>query len=230
MVRVDPGALRVGHQEGGSVAQVLQTGRDEGRLTVQECRERLDALPATRTFADLDALVADLPVPPPSAAVRHGALGASATDADRLRLDGGVSSDVRTGPWTRPRRIDIHGTMGSVRMDCLQALCPHPQVDVYVSGGAGSIVVIVPEGWAASIDQVRKGWGSAKSKVADTPDPGCPRLVFEGNMGMGSLVVRHANWWDRRRLLRQMRKQRAKELTTGWTQANPALDNPSSLR
>jgi hypothetical protein len=44
------------------VAELLRHGTAEGRLTADEFDERLDALYAARTYGELDALVADLPV------------------------------------------------------------------------------------------------------------------------------------------------------------------------
>lgn len=227
---MDATELRIGDKDRHHIAEVLRSAHEEGRLTEAELDERTSQLPSLRTFGELDRLVSDLPIPAPSS-VLVPTLADGQVDPERpLRLDGGMSSDGRTGVWTLPRRIELSGGMGTVRLDCLEALCPHERVDVTVSGGAGSLIVIVPEGWAGDIQAVQKSWGSAKSTIPTVPDPGCPVLVFEGNMAMGSLRVRHANWFDRRRQLHRLRKQRKLELTTGWTQSNPEIENPSTLR
>ncbi|HIT75669.1 MAG TPA: DUF1707 domain-containing protein, partial [Candidatus Avipropionibacterium avicola] len=227
-----PTQLRVGDRDRDQVGELLRIAHGEGRLSTEELDERIAKLPGSRTYGALDELVVDLPVPPPSTTLVTSAspLAPAAEPDQPLRLDGGMSSDGRTGVWTLPRRIELYGTMGSVRLDCLEAICPHPQVDLYVSGGAGSIAVVVPEGWAANIDNVRKSWGSARSKVATIAQPGCPLLVFDGNMGMGSLVIRHANWFDRRRQVKRLRQQRKLELESGWTQTNNEIENPTTLR
>lgn len=232
---MDPVQLRVGDRDRDRIAGVLRTAANEGRLTSDELAERLQGLPGTRTYGDLDELVADLPVPPPSreVAIPGSPMGPTpaVTSGDQpLRLDAGLSSDGRSGVWTLPRVIELYGTMGSIKMDCLEAVCPHPEVAVRVSGGAGTIVVIVPEGWAARVDEVRKSWGTIRCKVPEIAHPGCPVLLFEGAMGMGTLVIRNANWWDLRRQARRQRRQRKLEIESGWTEANPALENPSTLR
>lgn len=232
---MDPAQLRISDNDRERVAAVLRTAQAEGRLTTDELDERIGRLPGLRTYGDLDELVGDLPVPPPSQALTMtgspmGPTTPRVAAEQPLRLDAGLSSDGRTGVWTIPRAIELYGTMGSIRMNCLEAVCPHPEVNIQVSGGAGTIVVIVPEGWAARIDDVRKSWGTIRNKVPDIPHPGCPLLIFEGAMGMGTLVVRHANRWDRWRQARRLRKQRKLELESGWTETNPELDNPTTLR
>jgi Flp pilus assembly protein TadB len=47
------------------VAERLRQATVEGRLVAEELEERLEAVFAARTYGELDALVADLPVPRP---------------------------------------------------------------------------------------------------------------------------------------------------------------------
>lgn len=228
---MDPALLRISDRDRDEVANALRAAASEGRLTPDEVDDRISRLPGLRTYGDLDGLLADLPVVRPSESlVTTGSVGLQQTAGDVLRLDGGFSSEVRTGQWELPRSIEISGTMGYVRMDCTQASCPHPQVDVNVSGGMGSITIVVPIGWAADIDQLRKSWGSVRSKVANRALPGNPLLVFTGNMGMGSLVVRNPNWFDRYRLSRQLRRQHKAAVAAGWSEGRPAIENPTDLR
>jgi len=228
---MDPALLRISDRDRDEVATALRAAAGEGRLTAEELDERIAQLPSLRTYGDLDRLLADLPVPHPSQTlVTRGTVGLQQPQEQVLHLDGGFSSEIRTGQWELPRTIKISGTMGHVRMDCSQATCPHPQVDVEVSGGMGSIAIVVPLGWAANIDDVRKSWGSARSKVTNRPTPGSPLLVFSGNMGMGSLVVRNPNWFDRYRLNRQLRRQHKAAIAAGWSEAPPAIENPGDLR
>ncbi|WP_114561396.1 DUF1707 SHOCT-like domain-containing protein [Desertihabitans aurantiacus] len=202
--------LRIGDRERDAVASALQDAMAEGRLTMEEMQERLDAALQARTYADLDALVADLPIDPPSAALTSPrtsdprllrAPGSSVED--RLVLDAGWSSVTREGRWEIPPFVRVNGAVGSVRLDCLQATARSDVIDIEVIGNAGSITIVVPQDWSANLDRLSAGWGSAKSKVAAQPSRGAPLLVLHGAMGWGSLVVRHANWFDRRRLRKQ---------------------------
>jgi hypothetical protein len=58
----DP-ALRASDADRDAVADLLRGAHAEGRLTVEELYERLDAALAARTIGDLAPLTADLPVP-----------------------------------------------------------------------------------------------------------------------------------------------------------------------
>jgi len=56
-------SLRVGDGEREAVAEILRQQHAEGRLDSEEFQERIDRCLAAKTYADLDALVADLPGP-----------------------------------------------------------------------------------------------------------------------------------------------------------------------
>lgn len=200
----DAGQLRVGHREREATIGVLRGAAAEGRLTGEELAQRCDTALAARTFADLDAVVADLPVVRPSSELhRARAKGPSLVGMDpdhRRQFSGGASSHVERGLWWVPAFLGVSAGMGSVKLDFLQAYCPHPVVDVAVSGGVGSIVLIVPQGWGVNTDQVGKGIGSVTNKVDSIAQPGHPLLILHGTSAVGSIRVRHANWADRRRL------------------------------
>jgi hypothetical protein len=55
-------SLRASDSEREDVAERLRDATAEGRLTADELEERLEALYRSRTYGELDALVADLPV------------------------------------------------------------------------------------------------------------------------------------------------------------------------
>jgi hypothetical protein len=56
-------SLRASDADREQVAERLRHATTEGRLTADELDQRLDALYASRTYGELDTLVADLPVP-----------------------------------------------------------------------------------------------------------------------------------------------------------------------
>ena len=58
--------LRVGDAERDAVAEILRREHVNGRLDPVEFQERLDRSLAAKTYADLDALVVDLPSAAPS--------------------------------------------------------------------------------------------------------------------------------------------------------------------
>jgi hypothetical protein len=200
--------LRIGDRERDLVASVLQDALAEGRITLDELDARLDAVLQARTFADLDPLVADLPVEPPSTALAPPRRGvesrlavASGTSPDnRLVLDAGWSSVARSGRWDLPPFLLVNGAMSTVKLDCLQATPCADLIDIQVVPSMGIITIVMPESWAANTDRLTSSWGAAKIKVSAKPAAGAPLLVLHGSVGWGRLTVRYSNRLDRRKL------------------------------
>ena len=199
------GQLRVGHAERDAVAAILQDAAADGRLGMDELDERLGAALQAKTYADLEPLVADL-----SADLPWRSSGRALTPVagpppigyapeDPLRLDGGVSSEKRDGVWVVPPFLRISSGVGTVKINCLRATASAQVIDVEVVAGAGTVVIIVPDGWAANDDRLGKSMGTKTVKVPRTPAPGQPLLVLHGSVGMGSLKVRPPSKREQRR-------------------------------
>ena len=205
------GNIRIGHRERDAVAEVLQEAAGDGRLSMAELDDRLEAALQAKTYADLDPLVADLSVELPSRTLssdrphvqRPPAAGYSREDP--LRLDGGMSSEKRRGVWTVPPFILINQGVGSVKLNCLEAIPAAQMIEIEVIGGAGSIVLVLPDGWAVDTDRLSKSWGSKSVNVPRESAPGKPLLVIYGELGMGSFKVRPANRFDQRRIEKKHR-------------------------
>ncbi|MEP6649133.1 MAG: DUF1707 domain-containing protein [Lapillicoccus sp.] len=207
----DAGSLRVGHEEREQLVHVLMQQYAEGRLTPGELDDRTSRARQARMYTDLDRLVSDLPVTPPSAELRRMATTADlarlGTDPDhRQTMTGGMSSYVRRGVWTVPAYLYLNAGMATVKLDFQQAICPHPVVDIAVSAGVGAVVLVVPEGWAANTDQVGKGIGAVANKVDTVPQPGKPLLVLHGSSVAGSVRVRYASRRDRYVMRRNLKR------------------------
>jgi hypothetical protein len=144
-----------------------------------------------------------VPVPPgPTGIGRPGY-----TPHDPLVISAGASGIKKEGIWTVPPYLSLHGDFGSIRVDFRRAEVTSRVTWVQVSGGAGSILIIVPEGWAAQLDRLTPGWGSRKSLVAEEPIGDHPVLVLSGSAGMGSIKVRYPTKGDERRLRRQLARE-----------------------
>ncbi len=198
--------IRIGDRERDAVVTVLQKAAEDGRLSMAELDERLGVALQAKTYADLDPLVADLPVEPPSRALSsrsqpppQGPPSVGYSREDPLRLDGGMSSEKRRGVWTMPPFIVINQGLGSVKLNCLEARPAAQLIEIEVTGGAGSVLLVLPDGWAVDADRLAKQWGSKTVKAPREPAPGQPLLVISGSLGMGSLKVRPPNRFDKRR-------------------------------
>jgi hypothetical protein len=227
----DLGHLRIGTADRRDAMARINRAAAEGRLTPAEATDRAGRVEAALTYADLDPLVADLPAIAPPVAP----LGWSA--ASRLPIAAGMSREQREGVWEIPPYLRVSGDMGSVRLDCREAICLSPVVDIEVSAGAGGIKIIVPDGWGVDSDLVTKSWGSVRNAADRQPEPGQPQLVLHGSAGMGSVRVRTSTRRRRRDLRRRELWRRVRpELTSGpapvsgWVEEHSEMPNADDLR
>jgi Domain of unknown function (DUF1707) len=207
----DPGAgnMRIGDRERDAVAAVLQKAAADGRLTMAELDDRLEVALQAKTYADLDPLVADLSVEMPLRTLSndrrpaHGPPSVGYSRDDPLRLDGGVSSEKRRGVWRVPPFIVINQGLGSVKLNFLEATTAAQLIDIEVVGGAGSILLVLPDGWAVDADRLSKAWGTKTVKVPREPAPGKPLLVLHGSLGVGRIKVRPPSRFQQNRITAQ---------------------------
>jgi len=205
------GNIRIGYRERDAVAALLQEAAADGRLDMDELDERLSVALQAKTYAELDPLVADLSVELPwqsQGLVRPPVQGPPPpgySREDPLRLDGAMSVEKRQGVWTVPPFMRLNQGVGGVKLNCLEATPAAPVIEIEVIPGAGSIVLVLPDGWAVDADRLSKSLGSKSVKVPREPAPGKPLLVIYGAVGLGSFKVRPANRLDQRRIEKKHR-------------------------
>lgn len=207
--------IRIGHAEREDVIEQLRVAAGEGRLSVEELTERIEKASAAKTFADLDPLVEDLPVAPPSSALggqagtvvrtASGAVVPTANTpgwdvADPLIVRAGWEDDRRRGRWPVPPFIRVESTGATVELSFLEVDQAPDRIHIDLAGTMGACLIVVPDGWGVDITAVHGSWGTKKTAVDQIPRPGLPLITLRGSLGMSSLTVRHANWLDRRRL------------------------------
>ena len=168
-------AVRITDHERAQVARQLDLALGDGSLDLMELDQRLAAVYAARTRAELDAVTADLPV-----AAAHEPLVLT-TISGSLRKD---------GQWVVPAEITATAVSGSVRLDFTESICPHSVVELHIGIASGSVRVTVPRGWRVDLDRVAIASGSAKNLVNEPPLPGYPTLRVDGSIGAGSIRAR----------------------------------------
>src|ERR1700691_3081484 len=107
----EPRNLRASDADRERVAERLREAAGDGRLTMDELDERLDAVYAAKTYAELVPITHDLPgtgagyvpapAPSPSGDVRQ--YGGDATSHTAIAILGGFS---RKGDWVVPRTFN----------------------------------------------------------------------------------------------------------------------------
>ncbi len=212
------------------VIRLLHAAAADGRLTLEQADQRIAAARTATSEAVLETLVSDLspatavagpgqPVPvqveqyPPVAAqqpvTRAPRPPAGMVPQHPLRLSAGASSVKRTGPWRVPPYISANGGFGgTVRLDFLEAIPTTPVIELTIEPSAGTVVVVMPQGWAVNVDDLDRGIGSVSNKMPLEPEPGCPLIVVVGSLGMCTFKARYASWWDRRRLRKASEQRR----------------------
>ncbi|MDT3726442.1 DUF1707 domain-containing protein [Streptomyces sp. DSM 41972] len=182
------GGLRASHDDREAVVEQLRDAAAEGRIDLDELDERLERALTAKTYAELDALTADLPKPPAPA------------DLPPLELKGGLHGASR-GParWEVPAQVIARGGLAGVKLDFSRAVCRFTEVTVEAYGETAGVTIVLPDGWAADTTAMDPGIGGLKDTT--TPDrlPGTPLIRVVGSGGMAGVVVRHPNRWERRK-------------------------------
>ena len=201
---------RIGDADREQALAELRRATEDGRLTAEELEERSARGRAARTAVELAAVLTDLrpltgvPVPTTSQARVLAALADVGYRPEvPLSLTAVFASDKRAGQWVVPPYLRAQGVMDTVRLDCLQARAGAEVIDLEVQPGLGTVVLVLPEGWAVNADGLEKGWGTVRVKVPGMPSPGCPLFVVHGSLGMGTFKARRANRFELWRLRRK---------------------------
>jgi hypothetical protein len=146
----EPRNLRASDADRESVANVLREAAGDGRLTMDELDERLDAVYAAKTYAELEPITHDLPAagaapaPAPSRpAPRDPArFGGEPTSSGAVAILGGFS---RKGDWIVPKEFTAFLLMGGGEIDLRDARFTQREVTIHIVAILGGCEVIVPE-------------------------------------------------------------------------------------
>ncbi|MFI5063077.1 MAG: DUF1707 domain-containing protein, partial [Streptosporangiales bacterium] len=149
----DPHRLRVSDADREQAAEVLRTAAGDGRITIDELDERLEAAYGAKTYGDLAAVTADLPLAGPKPpAVPGAAVPAQPGTFPADRIGGtpgpGVSIAVmsgvdRAGGWVVPPRHTVFTLMGGVQLDLREARFSEREVTIDVLAIMGGVDIIV---------------------------------------------------------------------------------------
>ncbi|MBO3748375.1 DUF1707 and DUF2154 domain-containing protein [Streptosporangiaceae bacterium NEAU-GS5] len=175
------GAMRASHADRDAVMERLRIAAGDGRLTIHELEERIEATHAARTYAELDALIADLP----------GERSPAAEKARPLVLETRAGTIKQVGAWMVPERITAKVTMGNITIDFTQAVCHHREVLLEATCGTGNITVIVPRGWQVVTENIVTGMGSVRNKATSPAAPDATTLRITGSVGMGDIKIKN---------------------------------------
>jgi Domain of unknown function (DUF1707) len=181
---VPAGSARAADADREAVAERLRIAAGDGRIDLAELDERLTLTYAAKTYAELEAVVTDLPAH--SAAIRDAAL----PEPDTLVLKTRTPNLKQSGPWVVPQRITAESTIGFITIDFTQASCAHREVAVEATTKSGWIRLVLPEGWAARISPASTNTSHISNKTTETAAPGAPTVVVTGHPVSGYIRIR----------------------------------------
>ncbi|MFI0483430.1 DUF1707 domain-containing protein [Actinomadura sp. 9N215] len=204
-----PPEMRAGDADRERVAQVLREAAGDGRLTLAELDERLDAVYAAKTYGELEPITRDLPapgtaMPPAPAAGASGPDWSPVQGAPTWKTGVGIMSGfTRAGVWNVPRRFRAFAFWGGGKIDLREARFDEPVTTIRALAIMGGFEVIVPDDITVHV----KGlgiMGGFDNRASGPGAPGSPTVVVKGLAFWGGVGVK------RRRSSRQ--KRREKEL------------------
>jgi Domain of unknown function (DUF1707)/Cell wall-active antibiotics response 4TMS YvqF len=189
----DPQHLRASDADRERAAETLREAAGDGRLTMDELEERLDAVYAAKTYAELEPITHDLPdsgpgyLPTPSRSpsgdVRR--YGGEPTSRTAIAILGGFS---RKGGWVVPKIFKSFMFMGGGEIDLRDARFSEPEVTIHVVAIMGGCEITVPDDATVHVNGIGimgafddSGVGSGSS---DGPLININGVAFMGGVGV----------------------------------------------
>jgi hypothetical protein len=187
------------------VAEALREAAGDGRLTLTELEERLEATFKARTYGDLQPITRDLPqgsYPVPDVGqqqvqkpagyggpmVHRPATGVPATRTERITTI--LGDEKRDGRWEVPARLEVTCLVGSVRLDFTEAIVRSREVVVQIGAILGSVTLVVPEGIDVRMEPGANVLGERKHRLTGPVTPGGPVYHVRGFVVLGDITVR----------------------------------------
>jgi Domain of unknown function (DUF1707) len=164
--------LRASHADRDQVVEVLRVAAGDGRLSAEELDDRLERALTARTYAQLAALTADLPVTPGAAVAPPGAGAVSVTPKELTRIDVHGSSVRRDGGWVVPKELDIKVRGGTVTLDFTEAVITQPLLRITAEVRGGGLRLITRPGIVVDAGDLSVRGGSVE--LPEPRGPGVP--------------------------------------------------------
>ncbi|HJQ45899.1 MAG TPA: DUF1707 domain-containing protein [Amycolatopsis sp.] len=188
--------MRASNADRERVAQILHSAMSEGRITVDELEERLDAVYGAKTLVELEPPVADLPGVTAGTAVQPAATRAL---DDRIGGPPGsqasiavMSGATRKGNWVVPPQHNSFAFWGGIDIDLRNARFAERQTTITAVAIMGSVDIVVPDDVVVDVNGV--GFMGAFDTVdrtdsATVPPPGAPVVKVTGFAFWGAVTV-----------------------------------------
>lgn len=189
--------LRASDAERERTADQLRHAAGEGRLTVEELDERLNAAYASRTRGELERLVADVAVPV-TATGDSGLTVRRGGDEGTKHLISIMGGTDRKGWWRVARQCLSLNIMGGADLDFNDAELADDVVELTVFSLMGGADIHVPEGLNVEVSDFAFMGGNDVMLGNPAPTPGGPTLRLRLISIMGGTDVKRGRKLSRR--------------------------------
>ena len=211
----EPRNLRASDADRERVANVLREAAGDGRLTMDELDERLDAVYAAKTYAELEPITHDLPdagteqAPAPAAAARRdpARFGGTPTSSGAVAILGGFT---RKGDWVVPKEFTAFMLMGGGEIDLRDARFTEREVTIHIVAILGGCEVIVPEDATVYVTGIGI-LGAFEHTDAGPGSPDGPVITINGVALLGGVDVKRKPTLETSREARQQRLEARRE-------------------
>lgn len=190
--------LRVSDAEREHVIGLLQKAIGLGLLTLEEFTDRTDVALSSRTRAELNVVLADLPGMTHPEMRPRGGWGRPTADRPPLPgeptvLSSGCGASInRSGEWLVPRSMVIRSKWGSgVKLDFTDAVFQHDQLDLRLEVTGGGVALRLPAGASVSLNDLNtQMWASVVDRVGYQGRQGTPHIAVSGELNMSALTIK----------------------------------------
>jgi Domain of unknown function (DUF1707)/Cell wall-active antibiotics response 4TMS YvqF len=187
----DPQHLRASDADRERVAEVLREAAGDGRLTMDELDERLDAVYAAKTYAELVPITHDLPASgqslpaaPPAGELRR--YGGEATSHGAVAILGGFT---RKGDWVVPKNFNVFCLLGGGEIDLREARFSEREVNIHIVAILGGCEITVPEDATVRVTGIGI-MGAFDHSIPGAASPDGPVITISGLALMGGVDVK----------------------------------------
>jgi hypothetical protein len=186
--------VRASDEDRERAAERLRRAASDGRLTVDELEERLQATYAARTQGELVPLLADVPDAGPRSPVpvRRG-------EGGTRWLVSVMGGHDRTGHWRIAPKLNVINIMGGSDLDLHEAELADDHVVITVFSLMGGSDIRVPDGLNVEVSQFALMGGNGVELGAAHPDPGGPVVRIRVFSIMGGTDIKRGRRARRRR-------------------------------